>query len=63
MNPALTFGRQRGMKIPYIPPFGKGRLGGIFVMRKSFINLPYPLFAKEGYFLDNNKAGQLLALC
>jgi hypothetical protein len=41
------------MKISDIPPFGKGRLGGIFVVRTSSRNLPSPLFAKEGYFRDN----------
>jgi len=43
----------RSIKIPDIPPFGKGRLGGISVMRTLSKNLPYPLFAKEGYYLDN----------
>jgi len=33
-----------------LPPFGKGRLGGIFAMRTSSKNLPSPLFSKEGYF-------------
>jgi hypothetical protein len=46
-------GPKRWIKIPVIPPFGKGRSGGIFVMRTSSKNLPYPLFAKEGYFRDN----------
>jgi hypothetical protein len=41
------------MNISDIPPFGKGRLGGIFVVRTSSQNLPSPLFAKEGYFRDN----------
>jgi hypothetical protein len=36
------------MKISDIPPFGKGRLGGIFVVRRSSQNLPLPLFSKEG---------------
>jgi hypothetical protein len=53
MNQPWTFGPQRRMKISDIPPFGKGRLGGIFVMRTSSKNLPYPLFAKEGYVRDN----------
>jgi hypothetical protein len=39
--------------LSHIPPFGKGRSGGIFVMRTSPKNLPCPLFAKEGYFRDN----------
>ena len=41
---------KKDMKILDIPPFGKGRLGGISVMRKSALNLPRPLFAKEGHF-------------
>jgi hypothetical protein len=41
------------MKISDIPPFGKGRFGGICVVRISSQNLPSPLFAKEGYFRDN----------
>jgi len=46
----MKFDPQRDMKITDIPPFGKGRLGGIFAVRTSSINLPSPLFAKEGYF-------------
>jgi hypothetical protein len=46
----LLFTNSIGM--PDIPPFGKGRLGGIFVMRTPSKNLPSPLFAKEGYFRD-----------
>jgi hypothetical protein len=48
------------MRIVYIPPFGKGRLGGIFVMRKSFMKSPLsPLFQRgvfSGQHLINKKA-------
>jgi hypothetical protein len=43
---------KREMENIIIPPFGKGRAGGIFVVRTSSKNLPSPLFAKEGYFLE-----------
>jgi hypothetical protein len=30
----------KGYEITYIPPFGKGRLGGIFIMKNPFIKSP-----------------------
>jgi hypothetical protein len=38
------------MKISHIPPFGKGRLGGILVITTSSKNLPFPSLPKRGIF-------------
>jgi hypothetical protein len=49
----MNLGPKRSMKISDIPPFGKGRLGGIFMVRGSSQNPPTHLFSKEGYFRYN----------
>jgi hypothetical protein len=40
---------QSNVKMQCIPPFGKGRLGGIFIMKKLFAKIsPIPSLPKRG---------------
>jgi hypothetical protein len=51
------------MKIQGIPPFGKGRLGGIFIMKKLSIKSPLSPLCQRGVFLGHHNLPFKLRTC